>query len=82
MATISRKRKILDLQQRMKVIERHEKGESARLIAASLHVGKTQIQSIIKEKDAVKNRWESGANSAQKYSKARRILYEDYTFTF
>ena len=41
-----RKRKILTLQERVKVVDRLEKGESARMIATSLAVGKTQIQAI------------------------------------
>ena len=47
---MSRKRKFLTLEERIKVIERSDKGDAARRIAADLNVGKTQIQNIIKDK--------------------------------
>ena len=34
----------------IRVLDRHERGESARLIALSINCGKTQIQTIIKDK--------------------------------
>ena len=48
--TMSQKRKFLTLEERIKVIERSDKGDAARRIAADLNVGKTQIQNIIKDK--------------------------------
>ena len=57
----SRKRKILTLEERVKVVDRLTSGESARSIALSLGVDKTQIQSIGKEKDELKwRRWQDG----------------------
>ena len=49
-----RKRKIMTLQERVKVVDRLEKGESARMIATSLAVGKTQIQAIASDKVEIK----------------------------
>ena len=50
-------------------MERNERGESCLAIARSLGKGKTQIQSIIEEKEAVKRRWESGESGERKTSK-------------
>ena len=46
-----RKRKVLDLTDRVKVIERHNKGETAIAISLSLGCGKTQIQEIVNDKE-------------------------------
>ena len=47
---MSQKRKTLTLEERIKVIERSDKGDAARRIAADFNIGKTQIQNIIKDK--------------------------------
>ena len=52
-------------------------GKSCRSIALKLGVGKTQIQSIVKEKDEIMKRWESGIRADAKYSKPRTASYED-----
>ena len=52
----SRKRKILTLEDHVNVVERLSKGESARSITLSLNVGKTQVQTIAKEKDDILRR--------------------------
>ena len=51
-----RKRKIILLEERVKVVDRLSKVESARAISISLSVGKTQIQTIAKEKDEIRCR--------------------------
>ena len=52
MATGSRKRKILSLEEKVEIIQRSEKNrESARKIAESLGVGKTRIQNILHDKE-------------------------------
>lgn len=71
----SGKRKALTKADRMKVVERHLKGETCIAIATSLQVGKTQIQSIIREKDSVLARWESGERGDRKLSKIRKTTY-------
>ena len=73
----SKKRKILTLEDRMKVVERSERGESARKVAAVMGVGKTQVQSIILNKENVRSAWTSGIGVERKYLKARRCLYAD-----
>lgn len=72
MSSNSRKRKVLSLTERMKVVERSEKGESCLSIAKSLGVGKTQIQTIMADKDSVKKRWEAGENGGRKTLKIRK----------
>ena len=59
---MSNKRKCLTLEDRIKVLDRHDKGESARLIAMSLGCGKTQIQSIIKDKVSIPDSKTTGTN--------------------
>ena len=63
-----KKRKVLDLKDRMNVVKRHEKGDSARKIAESFGVGKTQIQNILKEKTSIRDRFVQGENVDRKYS--------------
>lgn len=73
-----RKRKVvLSLSERMKVVERSEKGESCLSIAKALGVGKTQIQTIVVEKDSVRKRWECGENGERKTSKIRKTAMVD-----
>ncbi len=47
---MSRKRKILNLEQRVNVVKQHHKAGSCRAIAKSLDVGKTQVQGIIHDR--------------------------------
>ena len=58
-----RKRKVLDLADRVKVIERHNKGETAIAISLSLGCGKTQIQEIVNDKESILSRWRNGESS-------------------
>jgi transcriptional regulator with XRE-family HTH domain len=73
----SRKRKIQTLEERLDVVKRSRKGETAIAIARSLGVGKTQIQSIVNDQANIVDRWENGENSERKYSKARKCTYAD-----
>ena len=75
----SRKRKILSLEERIKVIERSEKGmETAKSIAESLGVGKTQIRSIFLDKEKIIETWKQGVcGSDRKYIKARNCAFKD-----
>lgn len=77
MVNSNRKRKVLTLEERIRVIKFSNKGESARKIALSIGVGKTQIQSIIREKESILKEWKSGESSNRKYSKARKTPYSD-----
>ena len=47
---MSGKRKILTLEERVKVLQRVDKGEKPALVDTSIGCGKTQIQNIIKDK--------------------------------
>lgn len=67
-----RKRKALTLKERVTVIKRSDQGETAIEIANSLGVGKTQIQTIIKEKEVILRRWYGGESGDRKLSKIRR----------
>ena len=74
----SRKRKILTLEQRVDVIQKNERGMSCRAIAAELHVGKTQIQSIVREKESIMKMWKDGSVSTDaKFFKARKTTYSE-----
>ena len=53
-------RKALTLAERIKVIERKEKGESTKSIAAAFGVGLTQIVNIYANKQELKEKWERG----------------------
>ena len=59
----------------MKVVQRNEKGESCIAIAKSLGVGKTQIQYIVRDKEAIKARWEAGENRSRKTTKLRQSTH-------
>lgn len=59
------------------MLERSDRGETAIAIAKSLEVGKTQIQTIISDKDAIRERWEKGGNAERKYAKQRKCPYGD-----
>ncbi len=77
MATLSKKRKLLTLEEKVKVIRLNEKDDSSRRIAAEFDVGKTQINSIVKNKDEILQQWESGSSSARKIVRARRSVHQD-----
>lgn len=53
----------LTFAERVEVIERSEKGELARLIAKRIGIGKTQIQSIIRDKEKVMSSWRLGVST-------------------
>ena len=70
----SRKRKVLTLEDRVKVIKLFDSGKSGRQIPESLDVGKTQIQNIINEHKSVMDQWHNGASVDQKYVSLRTSL--------
>ena len=71
-----RKRKVLDLADRVKVIERHNKGETATAISLSLGCGKTQIQEIVNDKESILSRWRNGESSTRK-QKRQKTMYQE-----
>lgn len=73
----SRKRKILCLEERVKVLKLCERGESCRKVASDFGVGKTQIQAIMKNKDEIMKHWDGGVAGERKILTARRCAYGD-----
>jgi hypothetical protein len=73
----SKKRKFLNLEDRVNVVNRNKKGETAIAIAKSLGVGKTQIQGIIRDKDDILKRWESGDNAEGMRAKRQKTPYSE-----
>jgi len=57
---MSRKRKVLNLEEGISGIRKSESGKSCQAIAEDLRVGKTQIQTIIHKKTIVLQKWEAG----------------------
>ena len=72
-----RKRRILTLEERVAVLKKIDSGQSCRGVASELGVGKTQIQGIVRDKDDILRRWEAGERSDKKYTKARKVGYEE-----
>ena len=62
----------LNLQQRVDVINRHKKGDTAIAIAGALSVGKTQIQNIVYNKENMLKRYHEGEDSEAKYAKRQK----------
>jgi hypothetical protein len=75
--SVSRKRKILTLEEKVKVIRLNEKGDGSRIIATNFGVEKTQINNIILSKDSILKQWQGGTDGGRKLVKARRCLYPD-----
>ena len=71
--------KALTLAERIKVIsiERKEKGESTKSIAAAFGTGLTQIMNICAKKQELKEKWERGDSANAKQTKRRKCPYED-----
>ena len=69
-----RKRKMLNLEQRIDVIKQHDKGVSCRALAQTLNVGKTQIQKIISDRALIMKMWQSGVNCESRVVKLRKTV--------
>ncbi len=68
----------LTIQDRMVAIKKHEDGLSCRAISKLMGCGKSQIQKIVAEKDAIRASWDSGTvNADRRFVKARKCLYQD-----
>ena len=68
-------RNALTLAERIKVIERKEKGESTKSIAAAFCVGLTQIVNIYANKQKLKEKWERGDSAKANQTKRRKCPY-------
>ena len=73
----SRKRKVLDLEQRVAVLKKIDSGQSCRKIANELGVGKTQIKGILYDREDITKQWEAGERTDRKYAKFRKVGYEE-----
>ena len=80
-STSTGKRKVLSLEDRIKVIRMNTAGKSCRKIAEELCVGKTQIQKIIQDKHLIQTEIASGSNLEKKYAKVRKTGNEDLNLT-
>ena len=56
----SRKRTVLDLEQRVAVLKKINSRQSCRKIANELGIGKTRIQGIVRDKEDITKQWEDG----------------------
>ena len=66
MASTVKKRKVLTLDERVKVIKLLESGKSSRILAEHLGVGRTQIQQTLKRKAELMSDYENNANPDSK----------------
>lgn len=77
MLKVSRKRKVLDLNERVDIISKFEKGAKCIKLAEEYGVGKTQVQNIcFRDKDDILARFKSGANGNRKTSENRQCKYQ------
>ena len=84
----SRKRKHLTLEDKVKVIKKHEEGKTVHNLKEEYTCGQTQIYSILKQKDIIISTYESNASSSShsyghkarnsSFSKVNDSLYEWY----
>ena len=72
---VARKRVVLSLNDKVKVIRLHEKGNSSRKLAAEFNMGKTQINNIIAGKEKVIEEWDGGVNGRRKLVTVRKCAY-------
>ena len=61
----------------MNVLKKIDEGKSCRSVSSELGVGKTQVQTIVKEREDILRRWENGERSDKKYVKPRTAGYDD-----
>ena len=57
---MSRKRKVVSLEERVHVLKKIDKEKSCRAVSSELGIGKTQVQTIVKKREDILRRWESG----------------------
>ena len=74
---MSRKRIVLRLKERVNILKKIDEGKSRRAVLSELGVGKTQVQTIVKEREDILRRWESGERSNKKYVKPRTAGYDE-----
>ena len=74
---MSQKLKVLTLEDRIRVTEKVEQGKSCRCVAVEMGVGKTQVQSIVRDRKSIRRQWQTcWSGSKQKYQ-GRKVQYDD-----
>ena len=66
---------MLTLEERVRVIKRHKKGEPAYVIARTLEVGQMQVQNIIRDAESILDRWTRGDPGDSKISKRMKTKF-------
>ena len=74
-STPKRQRKVLTLADRVRVIEDVSRGMSNRAAAEKYKVGRTQINSLILQKDKILQEYNDGRNGHIKYLQGRQLQY-------
>ena len=70
-------RKLLTLEDRIKVIERWESGASSRQVGNEFGYSRSQIQTIMKQKDEILQKWYERMNAEVKYLVPRNLVCAD-----
>ena len=70
-------RKALTLAQRVKVIQRSQNGDSIKALQEQFDVGRTQITCILKDKESIMKRWESGESGDRKLKLSSKAKYHE-----
>ena len=74
---MSQKRKLLTLEDRIRVIEKVEQGKSCRCVAVEMAVGKTQVQSIVRDRKSIRRQWETCRSGPKQKYQSRKVHYDD-----
>ena len=74
------KRKQLTLAERVKVIQRKKNGDSIKTLQEAFDVGRTQITVILRDKDLIMQRWESGEDGSRKVKIDKKSRYQDVNY--
>ena len=74
---MSQKRKVLTLEDRIRVIEKVEQGKSCRCVAVEMGVGKTQVQSTVRDRKSIRRQWETCRSGPKQKYQSRNVHYDD-----
>lgn len=77
MKTERKKRNMLNLQQKVSVLEMTASGRTSRTIAAQLSVGKTQINNIVRSREDIMRQWHAGLSGTRKSLHMRKCTYAE-----
>ncbi|XP_062503909.1 tigger transposable element-derived protein 6-like [Corticium candelabrum] len=74
---MSQKRKVLTLEDRIRVIEKVEQGKSCCCVAVDMDVGKTQVHSIVRDRKSIRRQWETCRSGPKQKYQIRKVQYDD-----